>query len=220
MGLVVCWLQGGCVLVVSSPHLGGPLYSEVVNGVLLCVPLHVCWAGSRMPLLPLVGEGFRCVACCLQTARPSEGDNLVRGSPSFDLPPLCIASVWSSFVGSSLRKPHAASVPACLWYLGQVAAVESVKTGKGLPSHKLALWNSVKSSSWLTDETVGSFLGLPGREARRDLLRRGSKREDGTHSLDFEDAQLLADALVTLLSPGVLSLWERGLGRVSSGSGS
>jgi hypothetical protein len=186
----------------------------------LCVPLLVCWAGSRMPLLPLVGEGFRCVACCLQTARPSEGDNLVRGSPSFDLPPLCIASVWSSFVGSSLCKPHAASVPACLWCLGQVAAVESVKTGKGLTGHKLALWNSVKSSSWLTDETVGSFLGLPGREARRDLLRRGSKREDGTHSLDFEDAQLLADALVTLLSPGVLSLWERGLGRVSSGSGS
>lgn len=213
-------MQGGCVLVVSSPHLGGPLYSEVVNGVLLCVPLHVCWAGSRMPLLPLVGEGFRCVACCLQTARPSEGDNLVRGSPSFDLPPLCIASVWSSFVGSSLRKPHAASVPACLWYLGQVAAVESVETGKGLTGHKLALWNSVKSSSWLTDETVGSFLGLPDAAARGRLLRRGSKREDGTHSLDFEDAQLLADALVTLLSPGVLSLWERGLGRVSSGSGS
>ena len=205
---------------VSSPHLGGPLYSEVVNGVLLCVPLHVCWAGSRMPLLPLVSKGFRCVACCLQTARPSEGDNLVRGSPSFDLPPLCIASVWSSFVGSSLRKPHAASVPACLWYLGQVAAVESVETGKGLTGHKLALWNSVKSSSWLTDETVGSFLGLPGREARRDLLHEASRLADGTYAVLPVGAQLLADALVTLLSPGVLSLWERGLGRVSSGSGS
>ena len=101
---------------------------------------------------------------------------------------------------------------ACLlWCFGQVDAVESLETGKGLTGHKLALWNSVKSSSWLTDETVGSFLGLPGREARRDLLRRGSKCEDGTHSLDFEDAQLLADALVTLLSPGVLSLWEGAL---------
>ena len=219
MRLTVAWwvCTGG-----ERPTPRGPRHSEVVNGVLLCVPpsLLVCWAGSRMPLLPLVGEGFRCVACCLQTARPSEGDNLVRGSPSFDLPPLCIASVWSSFVGSSLCKPHAASVPACLWCLGQVAAVESVKTGKGLTGHKLALWNSVKSSSWLTDETVGSFLGLPGREARRDLLHEASRLADGTYAVLPVGAQLLADALVTLLSPGVLSLWERGLGRVSSGSGS
>ncbi len=110
---------------------------------------------------------------------------------------------------------------ACLlWCLGQVAAVESVKTGKGLTGHKLALWNSVKSSSWLTDETVGSFLGLPGREARRDLLHEASRLADGTYALLPVGAQLLADALVTLLSSGALSLWERGLGRVSSGSGS
>ena len=98
--------------------------------------------------------------------------------------------------------------------------MESVKTGKGLTGHKLALWNSVKSSSWLTDETVGSFLGLPGREARRDLLHEASRLADGTYAVLPVGAQLLADALVTLLSPGVLSLWERGLGRVSSGSGS
>ena len=116
MRLTVAWwvCTGG-----ERPTPRGPRHSEVVNGVLLCVPpsLLVCWAGSRMPLLPLVGEGFRCVACCLQTARPSEGDNLVRGSPSFDLPPLCIASVWSSFVGSSLCKPHAAMCPPAvvLW---------------------------------------------------------------------------------------------------------
>ena len=219
MRLTVAWwvCTGG-----ERPTPRGPRHSEVVNGVLLCVPLLVCWAGSRMPLLPLVGEGFRCVACCLQTvaSRPSEGDNLVRGSPSFDLPPLCIASVWSSFVGSSLCKPHAASVPACLWCLWQVAAVESVKTGKGLTGPELAMWNSVKSSPWLTSKTVGSFLGLPGREARRDLLHEASRLADGTYAVLPVGAQLLADALVTLLSPGVLSLWERGLGRVSSGSGS
>ena len=110
---------------------------------------------------------------------------------------------------------------ACLlWCFGQVDAVESLETGKGLTGHKLALWNSVKSSSWLTDETVGSFLGLPGREARRDLLHEASRLADGTYAVLPVGAQLLADALVTLLSPGVLSLWERGLGRVSSGSGS
>ncbi len=110
-------------------------------------------------------------------------------------------------------------VPTCLWYLGQVAAVESLATGKGLTGPKRTLWNSVKSSSWLTDETVGSFLGLPDAAARRDLLCVASEGPDGTHSLDVEDAQVLADALVALLSPGALLLWERDLGRVSSGSG-
>ncbi len=98
--------------------------------------------------------------------------------------------------------------------------MESVETGKGLTGPELVLWNSVKGSPWLTDETVGLFLRLPGSEARRDLLHEASRLADGTHSLDVEDAQVLADALVALLSPGALLLWERDIGRVSSLSGS
>ncbi len=71
-------------------------------------------------LVAFVGKGLRCTACCSQTAaRPSEDDNLVSciGSCSLDLPLLCIATycVLGSFCGSSLCKPHGASVPACLW---------------------------------------------------------------------------------------------------------
>ena len=96
-----------------------------------------------------------------------------------------------------------------------------METGKGLtgPDSELTWWSSVKGSPWLQDETVGLFLRLPGREARRDLLCVASEGPDGTHSLDVEDAQVLADALVALLSPGALLFWERDLGRVSSGSG-
>jgi hypothetical protein len=101
-----------------------------------------------------------------------------------------------------------------------VAAVESLATGKGLTGPELALWSSVRSSSWLTDETVGSFLGLPDAAARGRLLRLASEGPDGSPTIKPRQAGFLADALVTLLSPGVLSLWERGLGRVSSGSGS
>ncbi len=101
-----------------------------------------------------------------------------------------------------------------------MAAVESLATGKGLTGPELALWSSVRSSSWLTDETVGSFLGLPDAAARGRLLRLASEGPDGSPTIKPRQAGFLADALVTLLSPGVLSLWERGLGRVSSGSGS
>lgn len=127
--------------------------------------------------------------------------------------PLHVAGVWSSFVWSCLSERHA--VPACVWCPGQVVAVETVK---GLTGDELAWWNSVKSSSLLQDETVGSFLGLPGREARRDLLHEASQLADGTYAVLPGKAQVLADALVALLPKGaLLLLWGRALRCVCSG---
>ena len=128
----------------------------------------------------LVGEGLRFVVYWSQTAWPSESeeDNLrvVSCSPSFDLPelpPLCIATVcWA--------RSWVISAPTCLWCLVQVAAVESVEAGKGLTGPELTWWNSVKGSPWLTDETVGLFLRLPGSRARRDLLCLASEDPDGS----------------------------------------
>ena len=45
---------------------------------------------------------------------------------------------------------------------------------------ELTWWNSVKGSPWLTDETVGLFLRLPGSRARRDLLCLASEDPDGS----------------------------------------
>ena len=67
---------------------------------------------------------------------------------------------------------------------------------------------------------MGMFLRLPGSRARRDLLCLASEDPDGSPTtIKPRQAGVLADALVALLSPGALLLWERGLGRVSSGSG-
>ena len=85
-------------------------------------------------------------------------------------------------------------------------------TGK-LAGPKLRLWYCIKNSEWLMDETVGSFLGRENSKARRNLLRRASKHEDGTYAISEDDAELLADALFALLSPGALARGRGALGR-------
>ena len=81
----------------------------------------------------------------------------------------------------------------------QVAAVNGIELCKD----DRELWELISGSRRLSSMTVTDFLDLPSREARRDLLHVASKQTDGTHSLDLEDAQVLADALVTRLSRGV-----------------
>ena len=84
---------------------------------------------------------------------------------------------------------------------------------KGLKGDKLAWWNLIKHSSLLEDETVVSFLALPDREARRDLLYEASEREGGTYAIKPGKAQVLADTLAFLLSPGALARGRGALGR-------
>lgn len=113
----------------------------------------------------------------------------------------CLPSIWV-VCGAGLSGLLCTLCPSTFGATGQVAAVDGVA---GLTPLEQSWWNFVKSSPVLAGKSVGSFVGLRDSEARRDLLRRGSRREDGTHSLNAEDAQVLADALVALLSPGAFS---------------
>jgi hypothetical protein len=87
----------------------------------------------------------------------------------------------------------------------QVATVNAL----GLTGVKLTWWASIEDSPVLSGETVRDFLDREDAPARGRLLHRASRTEGGTHTLEFDDAEVLADTLYARLRQGV---WARGEG--------
>ena len=88
----------------------------------------------------------------------------------------------------------------------QVATVNAL----GLTGPERLWWASISGSALLLSKTVGDFLNLEDAPARGRLLHRASKTEGGTHTLEFDDAEVLADTLFARLRPGVLP-WSEGV---------
>ena len=98
--------------------------------------------------------------------------------------------------------------------------LESLEIGKGLTVDRSRA-DVVEFSQGHCGQPVapGRNRGVVPATPSRDLLCLASEDPDGCPTIKPRQAGVLADALVALLSPGALLLWERGLGRMSSGSG-
>ena len=83
--------------------------------------------------------------------------------------------------------------------LAQVATVNAL----GLTDPERSLWAFIKDSEWLLSKTVADFLELDSRDDRTDLLYRAS-RIGGAHTMERDDAQVLAANLLARLRRGVL----------------